>query len=169
MEWFHVASIYITFDEYKLRTLLPSSYVDLVEAEAPGFVDAQIAMVSSLDIDGRLRKRYAAPFAEPVPEAVKAWTTRLVDIRVLRKRGSDPQDPDVASVIEDAVAAKAELLEAANGETGLWDLPLRDNTSATGIVSPQTRGYSENSPYVGFSKQASAGREEDSNGEGTFT
>lgn len=163
-----MASSYLTLDQFKARTVLPDSYVDSVETRASGFTLAQIAQVSSLDLDGRLRKRYAAPFQAPVPEAILVWVTRIVSFRVLTRYGWDPQDPTCSLVQQDLNDALAQIKEAADAVDGLWDLPLRDDTTASGIVAPATRAYSEQGPYVGLSKQAALGREEDANGDGTY-
>jgi hypothetical protein len=159
---------YLTLAEYKLLSLLPAEFVDGVEDVEPGWVLAQLTQVSRLEIDGRLRKRYAVPFEAPVPEAVKAWVARIVDVRLMVRRGVDPQDVQFDLVREDATNAKAELKEAANGQDGLYELPLRADTADSGIVKGAPRSYSEASPYVWTSRQARRGRGEDAAGEGTY-
>lgn len=158
---------YLTLNEYKLLSLLPAEFVDSVEDVEPGWTDAQIKQVSSHEIDGRLRKRYAVPFEAPFPESVKGWVARMVDVRIMVRRGVDPQDQAFELVREDATTAKAELKEAANGEQGLYDLPLRADTNASGIVKGAPRSYTEASPYVWTVRQAFRGRDEDSDREGT--
>ena len=118
-------------------------------------------------IDSRLRKRYAAPFSAPYPVQVLSWLTRLVTVRCNLKRGVDATDVQYSSIQQDAADAKAEILDASNGDAGLFDLPLRSDTTATGISKGGPFGYSEQSPYVGFTMQARTGREEDRNGRGT--
>jgi hypothetical protein len=159
---------YLSPVTYRLNTLLPGSYLDEVEAVEPGWLAAQLAQVSRLEIDSRLRKRYAVPFQEPAPEAVKAWLARIVDVRVLVRRGVDPQDPQFELIRSEAETAKDELREAADGEAGLFDLPLRADTTKSGIVKGGTRSYSEASPYAWTDVQVRRGRREDCNGEGTY-
>lgn len=158
---------YNTLAEFKTRSLLPPDYVDAVEAVQPGFTAAQLESCARLDIDARLAKRYAVPFAAPVPEAVKSWETRIVTHRVCLRRGVDPSDLQQADIRDDAAAAKREIEEAANSETGLFDLPLRADTTASGISKGGPRGYSEQSPYVWMDGQVDVGRAEDAQRRGT--
>lgn len=160
---------YLSVDEFKVRTVMPSEYVDRLEAIAPGFVLAQLESASRLDIDAPLRKRYAAPFDEAdAPEAVKTWLARLVTVPCWDRRGIDPTDEGIFTRAEEtAQRSREQIAEAANSETGLYDLPLRDASKASGISKGGPLAYSEQSPYVGFDRQSSAGRVEDSNRGGT--
>lgn len=157
---------YLDLAGFRAQTLMPGSYVDELEAEAPGWVLLQLTSYSRR-MDGQLSKRYAAPFELPYPEVVTEWLTRLVTHRAFLKRGIDPDDPQAASYLEDATSAKAEIEAASNSETGLWDLPLRADTSASGISKGGPFGYSEASPYAWTDVQARTGREEDAAGSGT--
>lgn len=159
---------YLSLAEFRDRTVMPSPDVDHVEAVAPGFIVKRLAIEEGR-INARLRKRYLAPFATPVPDAVLGWLTDIVTEPVYRKRGFDPNDPQAEEYAKDAQRARDEVLEAANAEEGLFDLPLRQDTTATGIADGKNEclGYSEASPWVGFDKQAARGREEDAAGDGT--
>lgn len=152
---------------YKICSTLPSEWIDEVETRHPGWIAKQVDLVSALEIDARLSKRYVTPFESPAPLAVQSWVARILDARVLVRRGIDPVDDQYAAMLADATAAKAEILEAANAETGLYDLPLRADTDASGIARPAPRSYTEASPYVWATRQAIRGRAEDSNGEGS--
>lgn len=158
---------YLTLAEFKTRALLPPEYVDDVESAHAGFTTAQLESCSKLDIDARLAKRYATPFTAPYPEAIQAWLARIVTHRVFLRRGVDPTDQQAVDVKTDHDDAKKEILEAANSNEGLYDLPLRADTTASGISRGGPRGYSEQSPYVWMDGQSCVGRQEDSNGRGS--
>lgn len=157
---------YLTLAEFKLLSTMQSESVDELETRWPGYVDAQLDSKSHW-INAQLRKRYAAPFESPYPAAVKSWLACIVTMQCWKRRGYDPTDESMQEAIEDRAEAKREIAEAADGEKGLWDLPLRSDTTATGISKGAPLGYSEQSPYVGFDLQRETGREEDSNGSGT--
>lgn len=137
---------YLTRSEFRALTVMPGSDVDDLESAAPGWIDAQALSLSAM-IDGRLRKRYAVPFPAPYPEIVKSWLQRLLTLRCYLRRGVNAQDAQFRVIQEDADAAGKELAEAANAETGLWDLPLRANESGTGISKGAPLAYSEASPF----------------------
>jgi hypothetical protein len=157
---------YLTVTTFKLHSEMPSAYVVELETAEPGFLDAQLARTSR-DVDGRLAKRYAVPFVSPVPDVVLGWVARIVTARAWRKRGVDAQDEQFVQVQRDADAAWAEVREAADSNEGLFDLPLRADTSASGIVRGGPFGYSEQSPYVHTDRQVDVGRQEDQNRGGT--
>lgn len=102
-----------------------------------------------------------------VPEIVLSWLTVLVTDDMYRKRGRDPQDPAMADLKEDVVTALAEIKEAADGDTGLFDLPSSEDTDSA-VTTGGPLGYSEASPYVWTDIEARRGREEDYNGGGTL-
>jgi hypothetical protein len=158
---------YLTLVEFKLRSVMPPEYIDAIEVLQPGWTLAQLEQQSRW-LDSRLRKRYAAPFAAPYPEAVLSWVARLTTVRVFLRRGVDPTDAQFDLVREDAKAATDEIKEAADSNVGLFDLPEHDTSTATGVSKGAPQGYSEQSPYVGFSQQATTGRDEDAAGEGSY-
>lgn len=146
---------------------MPSEAVDELESVASGFLAAQLAAWSAW-IDSRLSKRYATPFAAPFPIAVRMWLARIVTPRALQRRGVDANDEQYIDIRDDAKAAESEVLEAANSEVGLFDLPLRGDTTATGISRGGPLGYSETSPYVWTDIQRNAGIGEDRGGGGSY-
>jgi len=158
---------YLTLAEFKARSLMPQSDVEALETAASGWVDGQLEYYSRA-IDARLRKRYSAPFAAPVPEAVREWLTRIVTVRCFLRRGVDPADPQFAAIADDATEARAEIKEAADSVEGLFDLPILDTADASGVSKGGPLSYTEASPYVWTDKQVDTGRDEDSNGEGTY-
>lgn len=158
---------YLTVPEFRVLTIMPSADVDDLDVRAPGFLAAHIELASA-DVEARLRKRYAVPFTAPYPVKVRAWVSRLVTREAYLRRGIDPTDSQWSTINDAAERVLTEILEAANSETGLFDLPLRADTSASGISAPKPLGYSESSPYVWTDRQSSAARDEDANGEGSY-
>lgn len=157
---------YLTVAGFKDFSLMPSALVDELEEIAAGFLDQQLES-ESRRIDSRLRKRYAVPFEAPVPVAVQGWLARIVTVRAFLKRGVDPTDAQFTEIKADADAAIAELKEAADSNEGLFDLPVRADSTATGISRGGPFGYSEASPYVWTDLQVATGRDEDRDGSGT--
>lgn len=158
---------YLTLAEFKARTLMPASSVDAIELVSAGWLLIQLDEASAW-IDSRLRKRYAAPFESPYPIAVLSWVARLVTVRAFLKAGVPPTDEQFQAIQKDADDARAEVLEAATSDVGLFDLPLRSDTTATGISKSGPMSYSEQSPYAWARDQRRIGRNEDSNGGGTY-
>lgn len=157
---------YLDLAGFRAATIAAGEWVDEVEARYPGWIANRLA-IESQRIDARLRKRYACPFAAPYPLIVVEWLTAIVTDNMMRKRGIDATDEQAETYSADRTTAEAEMKEAADSVEGLYDLPLRADTSAAGIVAPQVLGYSEASPYVAFDIQAEAARNEDANGTGT--
>lgn len=144
---------------------MPAADVASLNTIASGWVDTQLEYWSS-QIDARLAKRYAVPFASPYPIAVKGWLARIVTVRAFLKRGIDPNDQQFQEIKADCDAAIAEIKEAADSNEGLFDLPLRANTNATGITRGGPFGYSESSPYAWTDVQALEGYADDAAGRG---
>ena len=158
---------YLTLAEFKLRTVMPSEFVTAIESVEPGWTEMQLLQHSGW-IDARLRKRYAVPFAAPVPETVLGWLARIVTFECWQRRGFDPADLSMDRAAKDADTARSEVLEAADSEKGLFDLPLRQDLPATsGIVRNGPYVYTEASPYVWADQQVATGRTEDGNRRGT--
>jgi hypothetical protein len=151
---------YLDRDAFATLTVMPAGDVDALDDAAPGWLDVQLGYWSSA-IDARLRKRYDAPFAEPYPLAVQGWLARIVTLRAYLRRGVDPLDQQFGEIKADADAAWAEIKEAADSNEGMFDLPLRADTSASGINRGGPYGYSEASPYVWTDVQGVTGRDED--------
>lgn len=157
----------MTLDEFKDRTNMPVEFIEAIEAVRAGWTEKQIALAIAW-IESRLRKRYAVPFDAPQPEAFLAWVTRLVTFEAWQRRGYDPADLSMAQAAEDAKTARDEVKEAADSKDGLFDLPLRADTTAQGIRKGGPLVYSEQSPYVWTTRQGCRGRFEDDNDDGTY-
>jgi hypothetical protein len=158
---------YLTVAEFRELTVLPGEFVDEIESDQIGWLDAQLKRWSAW-IDSRLAKRYDAPFSSPYPDAVTGWLTSLVSKRLLLRRGIDATDAQFIVIDEDEQEARDEIKEAADSDTGLFDLPLRGDTDATGVSRGGPFAYSEQSPYAFADTQAEVGRGEDSVGSGTL-
>ena len=119
-------------------------------------------------LNARLRKRYAAPFADPVPPIVKRWVKYLVIVDCYDKRGCDPSDQTIQRYVDNRDRPRLTEIKRSRADSvdGLFDLPLRADTTATGVSKGGPLVYSEQSPYVWTSRQARAGRENDRNGSG---
>lgn len=157
---------YLTLAEFKDASVMPDEDVDALDDRYPAFFGVQLANESAR-IDARLRKRYAVPFESPYPLAVVRWLAALVTERAYLKRGVDPNDAQMSRILEDAKDARTELEEAANSVEGLFDLPVRADSTSSGISKGGPLGYSEASPYVWKDAQREAGAEEDRNGVGS--
>lgn len=141
-----------------LLSVMPASYISELETTDPGWVDAQLESWSAW-LDARLSKRYAAPFSAPYPFAVTNWLQRIVTHRCYLKRGVDPTDAQSAAIEKDANDAMAEVKEAADSESGLFDLPL-NNSRASAITKTAPLGYTEVSPYTWTTHQRDDAYEE---------
>lgn len=159
---------YLTLAEFKARSIMFPADVDALETLRPGYTDTRIAVWQSV-IDSRLRKRYAAPFASPVPEIVLGWLVSFVTHDAQRARGVNPEDPTIVMMTDDKTLADTQMKEAADSDTGLFDLPLRQDLQNSAVAFGGPMGYSETSPYVSADRQASIGRGEDSSGGGSYS
>lgn len=154
-----MSSQYLTLARFIELTLMSSADVSLVESKHPGWIANQSTVLSGL-IDSRLRKRYAAPFSAPVPSAVEDWCCRLLTLRTYLKRGVDATDEQFDVIRKDAEDAIEQLKEAANAVDGLFDLPLRSDTTANGISKGAPLVLSEASPYTWTDEQWEAAQSE---------
>lgn len=160
---------YLTLADFKLESTMADSTIDELEnVLAPGFITRKIATHSSR-VDASLRKRYPLPLVEPYPLLVVQWVTSLVTRDAYLKRGIDPNDLAWSETIKPEAELTEKQLEAvANGDTGLLELPTRQDLPETsGVTKGEPFGYSEQSPYVGFDVQADIGYREDRNGRGS--
>ncbi len=146
---------YLTVAEFSTRSIMPSVDVDYLEAQHPGYLDARLA-VNQSRIHARLGKRYAWPFAVPVPEIVLGWIVALTTVDAYQKRGWDPSDAQSAQVILDRDKALEEAKEAADAEGGLFELPLREDLTASAVAVGGPYGSSEATAYAWIDAQRDA-------------
>lgn len=161
-------SVYLTDTEFRLLTLLPVNVIDEVEARTPGWLTQQLTTVSSR-MDARLAKRYAAPFVAPYPTIAQEWLAHIVSWRCYLKRGVNSLDSEAAEYKAQHDQALKEIEEAANSDTGLFELPrVQSSPDVAGVSRGGPVSYSEQSPYVWTDSQADIGRQEDEQGGGSF-
>lgn len=155
----------LTLAAWKTRTIMPQADVDSLDALEPGYIQACLDDWWD-EIQARLRKRYdVAAMAVAPPRAVLRWLTKLVTKDVYDKRGYNPSEAsDQAAIIGAAEKAEASIQEAANSQTGLYDLPLLSTSTTSGVSVGGPLAYTETSPYVWTDRQACRGRDEDRNG-----
>jgi hypothetical protein len=101
---------------------------------------------------------YAA--ATPVPEIILKWLNALVTLAAYRRRGFNPQDPAGDLVVQAAVEAKKEVLEAADSQSGLIDIPVSEDLDSA-VTTGGPLGASDASPYTWQNRQAARGRGQD--------
>jgi hypothetical protein len=153
---------YLDVAGFRTKSTIPTELVDKLEAKRPGFLTWQLEYHSRKSVDGRLAKRYAAPFDETDPPAhVVGWLVDLVTEMAYEAAGAPPNNPQATPWVARAELARTEIKEAADAKDGLFELPLRDDTTATGVTRGFPLAYNETSPYVWQDVQAEAGKNED--------
>ena len=153
----------MTVAEFRARTIMPQGDVDALEDGEPGFLQTILDDWSN-EIDARLRKRYATPFVAPIPPTILRWLTKLATRDAYGKRGYDPSNKsDVEAIQAAAERCEVELKEAADAKDGLFDLPLREDRTGSGVGRGGPLAYTESSPYRWQDIQKRAASREDSN------
>src|SRR5262249_40937353 len=139
---------YLDLSGFKLRSEMPDEDIDLVEQRYPGYLAAKLDEETAW-INGRLKKRYAAPFKDPVPTIVLGWLAKIVTPAAYKKRGWNPSSEQDQDILKEAETAREEIKEAADSNEGLFELPVRqDLPGGTGVVFGGPLGYAEASPYT---------------------
>ena len=98
--------------------------------------------------------------ATPVLEQILSWMTAIAGPDVYRARGVNAADPQIKEVFDAKTEAETQLLEAANGDTGLLDLPVNEDGDSA-ITTGGPLGYTETSPYAWTDIQECEGRSND--------
>jgi hypothetical protein len=145
-----------TVQDFTARSVMTDEQISELENKYEGWLLSFAASCQDAEIDARLRKRYLAPFAEPVPECVKYWLARIITPSCYLKLGVRPSDEQQTEITKQAEKSQADIKEAADAKDGLFDLPLRADTNASGIEQPATLAYSEQSPYTSRHRQFDA-------------
>lgn len=148
---------YLTAAEFKLLTLAPAAKVEELPA---GWLDQQLDHWSE-HIDDRLRKRYATPFAAPVPRIVRMWLCQLVTPRVYLKVGLDATDEQFEAIKADAATADSQITAAADTRDGLYELPLRSDLPGSGVTRKGPKYFVQASPYAARDDWDDQAREDD--------
>lgn len=165
---------YLTTAEFRALSLMPAHDIDQVVVQNPvpeelglDFVQIQLDSCSSWVAD-QLRKRYEVEkFAVPYSLTLQRWVSKIVTNDLWLKLGNNPLQADALQYAAQAAQATTEIASAANGQTSLWDLPLRA-TDVSGAVKGGIRFHSETSPYVSMRRAAQRARTEDYLGDGTY-
>jgi hypothetical protein len=128
---------YLTFAEYSARSRIRAS---LITQAGSAKVEVFLSGGSS-KIRARLVKRYAVDFQDPgtPPEVLLDWLTAIVDRDVQEYVGGNPEGREDEWIVKRADRAEEEIKEAANAETGLFELPLR-NTDPLGASAVNLGG-----------------------------
>jgi hypothetical protein len=163
---------YGTQSDYRLYSTFPRDLTDKLESLAPGFVQKRLDYHSAM-IDAQLAKRYACPFIpDPItgdyPIILPYWVYGLAAADCWLKIGRTSTDEDVAQTLDAAKTIREQLASAADAEKGLFDLPLRAGSGASGIVRPSAISYSVSSPFLDQRRQRDRGRQEEQQGIGTY-
>jgi hypothetical protein len=148
---------YLTFATWKARSRWGSDDCNDIYAREPDKVDNALADVTEW-INARLRKRYDEAQL-PTNRTILGWCRDIVDFEVFLFKGGNPSSMQDGLYKEKHDTAKAEILEAANAENGLFDLPLKQNVRDTGIAKGGPLVYSEASPYTWLDRQRDALRD----------
>lgn len=158
----------VSVTRFRDLSLMPSEDVDVLEQAYPGHISGRLEIAESW-IHARLAKRYATPFSSTSPPSIfVGWVVAIVTLDAYLRRGFNPTSAQDALIERQADTARAEVVEAANAESGLFELPLRQDASASsGATLGGPFGYSEASPYVWTTQQVRRARGEDADGEGS--
>jgi hypothetical protein len=160
-------TLYVPLPTFRSLSVIPGVDVDGIESENPGYIEARSGIHQDW-LEAVLAKRYAIPFTDPVPGIVKGWIVALVTPEVYGRRGFNPSLAELQPMLDASTRAVAEVKEAANSQTGMFELPLREGGDIAGSVTkggPQF--YSETSPYVSMTIERCNASREDSSGRGT--
>lgn len=141
---------------------MPPEDIDALEQIYPGITLKTVTKVSGM-YDARLRKRYEAPFASPYPDPLVFNVSRETAWRLWLKRGFNPSGAIDQLLEKEHLEAEAWVKEAADSETGLVELPVRQATpaEASAINAGGPLGYSETSPYAWTTLQRETATDED--------
>lgn len=140
--------VYVDIAYVKLVGSMPPADVDAVDGLFAGKFVAIATAISAM-FEARLHKRYATPFEQPYPEALRWHVAQCVVAEMWRARGYNPGHP-LDQTIEDRRKEALEWVkEAADSKDGLVELPKRADEAGTSAVNRGgPLGYSEASPWA---------------------
>lgn len=145
----------LTFAIAKTGTGVVVPQGTLVVVPTPNYCDFAIARWQSR-IFGFLRKRYDVTKIDTSnpPEIILDWIVKCVMPDMYRKRGVNPSDVQMATLIDDRNDAIKEVAqEASDAATGLIELPLLSDEKLSGISQGGPYGYAEATPYAWTDQQ----------------
>lgn len=146
-----MAISYLDKPGFILASVMPPDDVARLEERRPGYLERTLELRSA-EINAQLTKRYAVPFAAPVPEIVILWLVRIVTMDAYLALGFAPSSVD-EEIVKASVEAKGQIVEASKSETGLYELPLRADTTAEGVSKGGPVVLYETSPYAWMWRQ----------------
>lgn len=164
----------LTEADFRRISLVPPAWVERVQTQLfpsepgqPSWVLEQCRLkqawvYSRLDLNYDVQK-----FGDPVPAIIKQWIAYLVAADLLMLLGDEPNQEDIDRYEKRADQSRADIEAAANSETGLFSLPLKQGTSTDGAQRKTVRYTHTASPYVSLRMQRDRGRAEDESGTGT--
>lgn len=136
---------YFDVDYLSMMGSVPSAVLVEFNANNPNRLAAMAVAISRL-MDSYLFKRYATPFADPVPEVVKFHGAQIMSHQLRVIIGFDPGSAQDEQIVKARDAAFAWLEQAANSRDGLVELPLREpaagKSDASGVVRRRARAFS---------------------------
>lgn len=151
---------YITVAEFEKLTSMSSVHVKTLKSNHLDFLHLVLEQASNI-IDTMLFKRYAVPFKEPLP-VVKMWTAQLATAHAIKKLVVDTNNAPYLELFNTAAEeVKAMLMQVADAENGMFELPMREGSSKSGVVKPQRPFTADQSPYTALSRQSVLGSRED--------
>lgn len=152
-----------TLAHFQEITVMDPDGVQAVVDRRPQYLEAR-SDARFNQIMARLRKRYdvAVMSANP-PETVKLWWVALLTKDAYAARGFDPSaKDDEESILGAAREAEEAIKEAADSEKGLYELPLLQTLTTSGVSRGAPLAYSEASPYTAGDILRRDGSSEDS-------
>lgn len=147
-----MSTSYVSPETFADLSTMPREDIELLFSADASWLSKQL-ISASRRIDGRLAKRYAVPFETPVPEIVVYWVVRIVTPIAYLRRGVSPRDEQYVAIREDGEQAWTEVGEAADSKDGLFELPLRADTTMNGVSKGTPLGSSDASPYAWLDTQ----------------
>jgi phage gp36-like protein len=140
---------YVDIAYFRVMGSIPDAELDDFVDKHPGRFEAMSEAVSRL-IDSYLFKRYATPFKDPVPEAVKFHAAQILSYQIRIFIGFDPSSQQDGEIVKARDEAIEWLSKAANARDGLVELPLREpepgKQDEDGVSRRRARAFSFRSP-----------------------
>ena len=148
-------------------TWAPNTPAALLAGAGAGFTTAAVYTLGSTGVAANFPGNLPIYSADnvyraetPVPEVILSWLVSVVTVDLYMKRGTNPNDPGIAMLVDEKTRALKRLEDAANGKDGLLDLPISEDLDSA-VTTGGPLGYSEASPYVWGDIQACRAMGED--------
>ena len=148
---------YLTKAQLRTRTIMPYETFDALDERRPGYIENSISERSAA-IEAKLIKRYAIPHVAPFPLKITQWVNWMCTVDLYLAAGFDPSSEQDKLIAEREAKALEELEAAADAEKGLFELPLRADTSASGVSKGEPLGSSDPDAFAWMDAQREAVR-----------